>query len=93
MFPQRPNQYQQSFPNVSPDEAWRRHLEAEVYLVNKFGLKWKALTMPYEQVLLNAIRLRMQFIRSIPFYPFRALYWYAVMRSRMANRSIQQQYP
>jgi hypothetical protein len=93
MFPQRPNQYQQSFPNVPPDEVWRRHLEAEAYLMNKFGLKWKALTMPYEQVLLNAIRLRMQFVRSIPFYPFRALYWYAVMRSRMANRSIQQQYP
>jgi hypothetical protein len=43
--------------------------------------------------LLNAIRLRMQFVRSIPFYPFRALCWYAVMRGRMANRPIQQRYP
>jgi hypothetical protein len=93
MFPQRPDQYQQSFPNASADEAWRRHLEAETYLMEKFGLKWKALTMPYQQVLLQAMRQRMQFIRSIPFYPFRALYWYAVMRSRMANRSIQQQFP
>jgi hypothetical protein len=49
--------------------------------------------MPYEQLLLYNIRLNMQYVRSIPFYPFRALYWYAVMRGRMANRSIQQQYP
>jgi hypothetical protein len=93
MFPQRPHQYEQSFPNASADEAWRRHLEAEPYLIKKFGIQWKPLTVPYEQILLKAMRLRMQYVRSIPFYPFLALYWYFVSRSRMANRSIQQQYP
>jgi hypothetical protein len=93
MFPRRPHQYQQSFPNVTPDEAWRRHLEAENYLASRFGIQLKPLSMPYEQILLKAMRLRMQFVRSIPFYPFCALYWFFVTRNRMANRSIQQQFP
>lgn len=93
MFPRRPDKYAQSFPNMTPDEALRRHLEAEAYLVQKFKIVEKSLSMPYEQLLLHNIRLDMQYIRSIPLYPFRALYWYAVERKRMANRSIQQQYP
>ena len=93
MLPQRPNQYQQSFPGASPEVAWQRHLEAESYITGRFGIKYQVLKMPYEQILMKALRLRMQFIRRIPFYPFRALYWYAVTRSRMANRSIQQQFP
>lgn len=93
MFPQRPHQYQQSFPNATQDEAWKRHLEGESYLLERFGIKCRSLTMPYEQVLLKAMRLRMKFVRSIPFYPFRALYWYAVSRFRMRNRSIQHQFP
>jgi hypothetical protein len=93
MFPRRPGKYAQDFPNVSPDELWRRHLEAETYLLQKFKIEQKSLSMPYEQLLLHNMRLQMRYIRSIPFYPFRALYWFAVTRRRMANRSIQQQFP
>ena len=93
MFPSRPHQYQQSFPNASPEEAWQRHLEAEAYLVKKFGLRQRPLTLTYEEILLKAVRLRMQFVRSIPFYPVRALYWYFVSRGKAAGRSIQQQFP
>jgi hypothetical protein len=93
MFPQRPHQYQQSFPGASPQVAWQRHLEGETYVTGRFGIKCQSLNLPYEQILLKAIRLRMQFVRSIPLYPFRALYWFAIMRGKMANRSIQQQFP
>lgn len=93
MFPTRPNQYQQSFPGATLDDLCLRHLEAEEYLIKKFNLRWKPLTLPYEEILLKAIRLRMQFVRSIPLYPIRALYWYAITRKKVANRSIQQQFP
>ena len=93
MFPQRPRQYQQGFPGISAEDAWRRHLEAEAYLMQRFGIRKQRLGMPYEQVLLKAMRLRMAYVRSLPFYPIRALYWFAVNRARMANKSIQQQYP
>lgn len=92
MFPTRPHQYQQSFPNASLEDAWQRHLKAEEVLIQKFNLRRVPLTLPYDQLLMKAIRLRMQHVRSIPFYPFRALYWYAISRKSVANRSIEQQF-
>jgi len=93
MFPARPKAYKQSFPGMSPEQAWQRHLEAEAYLMRKFGIVWRPLNQPYEQVLINSLRMSMNYVRSIPFYPFRALYWYLVTRQRFSNRSIQQQFP
>lgn len=94
MFPMPPHTYKQSFPGVTPDDAWQRHLDAEAYLMERFGLRYRPpLTVPYEQILLKEIRMTMQHVRSIPFYPFRAVYWFFVSRSKAANRSIQQQFP
>jgi hypothetical protein len=93
MFPQRPGAYKQSYPGLTAADAWQRHLAGEAHLMQKFGLTWQPLTQPYQEALLNSIRLQMQFVRAIPLYPIRALYWYAVMRKKMANRSVQQQYP
>lgn len=93
MFPARPGNYKQSCPGARVDEAWRRHLEAEDYLMKKFGFQFRPLSQSYEQTLMNVMRLQMQHVRSLRFWPFRAIYWYHVNRSRMANKSIQQQYP
>ncbi|MDR3459887.1 MAG: hypothetical protein P4N60_20860 [Verrucomicrobiae bacterium] len=93
MFPARPNVYKQSFPGLTPEQAWERHLEGEAYLMQKFGLSLEPLNQPYEQKLLGALRMTMMYVRSIPFYPFRALYWFFVTRFAMRNKSIQQQFP
>jgi len=93
MFPQRPGAYKQSYPGMTAADAWQRHLDGEAHLMHKFSLGWQPLTLPYQEALLNSIRLQMQFVRLIPLYPIRALWWYAVMRKKLANRSVQQQYP
>lgn len=92
LFP-RPGGYAQNFRNVSCDEVWQRHVEAETYLAKKFGFVWKRLGQPYEQILLDAIRLRMKYVRSVPFWPIRVLYRYAITRPRLVNKSVQQQHP
>ena len=93
MFPARPKVFKQSFPGLTPEQAWARHLEGEAYLMQKFGLTWRPLNQPYEQVLLNSLRMTMMYVRSIPFYPFRALYWFFVTRFAVRNKSVQQQFP
>lgn len=93
MFPARPGSYKQSFPQASAEEVWQRHLEGEAYLMQKLGIAWQPLSRPYQETLLNTMRLHMKYVRSIPLWPFRSVYWYAVSRRKMANRSIQQQYP
>ena len=93
MFPARSNAFRQSFPGATLDEICQRHLEAEDYLMKKFNLRWKPLTLSPEERTIKGIRLHMQHVRSIPFYPVRALYWYAVSRRKIANRTVQQQFP
>ena len=93
MFPMPSGDFKQGFPNATADEIWQRHLEAEEYLARKFGLAPRPLTMTYEQHVIDGIRKQMAYVRSIPLWPIRSLYWFAVTRSRMANRSIQQQFP
>jgi hypothetical protein len=92
LFP-RPGAYAQSFPKMSPQEAWQRHIEAEAHLTRKFGYAWVPLKRPYEEILVAAMRLRMQYNRSQFLWPARVLYRFAVTRHRIANRSIPQQFP
>lgn len=93
MFPARPGVYKQSYPGLTPEQLWQRHLEGEAYLMQKFSLGWHPLTQPYEKVLIHSLRLSMTYVRTIPFYPFRALYWFAVTRFAVRNKSVQQQFP
>jgi hypothetical protein len=92
LFP-RPGAYGQSFPGLSLQEAWQRHLEGEEYLSKKFGYVWVPLAKPYEQLLPEAMRVRMQYNRAQLFWPIRVLYRYFVNRNLMKNKSIAQQFP
>lgn len=92
LFP-RPGAYAQSFPNISPQEAWQRHLDGEAHLTHKFGFTWVPLKRSYEELLVAAMRLRMTYNRSQSLWPLRVLYRYAVTRHFIVNRSIRQQYP
>ena len=91
LFP-RPGAFAQDFPNFSPQEVWQPHLEGETYLTKKFGFVWIPLKQPYEQILLEAMRLRMKCNRSQTFWPFRVLYRYFVTRHSVKNRTIKQQF-
>jgi hypothetical protein len=93
MLPVESGSYKQGFPNASVEDAWHRHLEAEEYLIRKFGIVQQPLTMDLQQCIMEGIRRQVRYVRSIPLWPVRSLYWFAVTRKRMANRSVQQQYP
>jgi hypothetical protein len=93
MFPARPGGYRQGFPNINAEEVWQRHLDGETHLMRKFGLSLQPLTRTYEEVLLDGMRAQMQHVRSIPLYPFLSIYWFAVVRAKMRNRTVQQQFP
>ena len=92
LFP-RPGAYFQSLPNITPQEAWQRHLEGEAHLSKKFGYVWVPLKKPYEQILVEAVRLRMKHNRAQLFWPFRVLYRYFVTRYQIQNKTIAQQFP
>jgi hypothetical protein len=92
LFP-RPGSYAQSFPGVSAEETWGRHLEGEAYLAQKFNFPAAHITRPYVELVVSAMRMRMQHNRSQSFWPFRVLYRYFVTRNQIANRTVMQQFP
>ncbi len=92
LFP-RPGAYAQSFPNLQPQFVWQKHLEGEAYLMQKFGYRWMPMDRPYEEILVDAMRIRMKHNRSQSLWPFRVLYRYFVTRHQLVNRTIAQQFP
>jgi hypothetical protein len=92
LFP-RPGAYAQSFPNLSVQELWRRHLEGEAHLAKKFGFQWKPINRSYYELVVKAMRVRMQYNRSQFLWPVRVLYRFFVTRHRIANRTIVEQFP
>ena len=53
LFPARPGAYRQNLPGVPAEVAWVKHLEAEDYLVRRFGIAWRPLSASYEQTLIK----------------------------------------
>lgn len=92
LFP-RPGAYAQSFPGISPQELWQRHLEGETYLAERFGYRWVPLNRSYQQLAVNAMRIRMNFNRSQFLWPARVLWRYFTTRHRIRNRTVMQQFP
>jgi hypothetical protein len=92
LFP-RPGAYAQSFPGISAQETWQRHLEGEAHLTKMFGYQWVPIKRSIEEMVLDGTRIRMQYNRSQSFWPVRVLYRYFITRRRMANRTIMQQFP
>ena len=89
----RPGAYGQSFPGASAQEIWEKHLEGEAHLKMKLGLRPAPVNRPYEETMLEALRVRMQYVRSQSFWPVRVLYRYFVTRHLIKGRTIAQRFP
>ena len=92
LFP-RPGAYAQSFPNISAQDVWQKHLDGETYLSQRFGFRWVPIKRSYDDLVIEAMRIRMRHNRSQFLWPVRVLYRYFVTRHTIANRTIAQQFP
>lgn len=90
-LPTAPGSFAQAFVGLSLDEMFDRHLVAEQHAMERLGVKVQPLRDTFEQVLIAAIKKQMAYIRSLPFWPIRAVHWYFVRRSRLTGLSIAEQ--
>ncbi len=84
--------YIQSFSRMSFDENWQRHIEAENYLMDYGQARLEANDTPFEQAFVEAIRRQINYIRTLPLWPFRGTYWHLVRKHLLHNKSIQTQH-
>lgn len=92
MMPPRPGAYVQTFSHVSLDEQWRRHTDAERFLNSRGHVGFRSRVPAFVESITTAIQRQVAHVRSMPFWPFRAVFWFASRRSRWHNLTIQQQH-
>jgi hypothetical protein len=91
-FPCPPGSYMQNFSSKSFDQRWHQHLEMENYLMDAGQVQLIDQDINFEQYLIEVIRRQMEFIRTLPFWPFRGLYWHFIRRYIWRNKSIKTQH-
>lgn len=91
MMPPRPGAYVQTFSHVSLDEQWRRHADAERFLTSRGHVGYRSRVPSFVESITTAVHGQVAHVRSLPFWPFRAVYWFAARRSSWHNRTIQEQ--
>ena len=89
-LPQPPGAYRQVFTDLTIDEQYQRHLEAEVLLTERLRMQPQPISEPFERVVIDAIHRQMAYVKSLPGWPIRGVWWY-LTRLRKINRSVEDQ--
>jgi hypothetical protein len=91
VLPQSPGVYQQGFRNISLDEQWHLHINAENYLMDKGGANLVERDLDLERDFTEAIREQMVYLQNLSFWPLRSVYWHFIRKGRWRNVTIEQQ--
>ncbi len=91
MFPRRWGEFLQSFPRSTLDQLWNQHLQGVEFLTSREGIPVRECRGSYEERMRRAMSEQLAYIRSLPFWPVRGLYWFFVKRFLMQNKPIWEQ--
>jgi len=92
LTPKPPGHYHQTFSNLSLEQLWEKHIEAENYLVEKAGVRPADVVLSFEDEITAAVQKELAYHKTIPLYHFRVPWWYFVRRNRLHNKTIRQQH-
>ena len=90
--PQFPGYYIQTFSQKEPQSLWHQHIQMENYLMDVGKAELVHLDLTCQDCLNYYLRKQTSFIRSIPLWPIRALYWAFVRKNKWHNKSIKTQH-
>lgn len=89
MFPSRPGKVKQAFTGLSLDELLVRHTEADRFLREQFRWRPQGDSRPMDQILLESIRGQSRYVKSLPLWPLRGVWWFLTMGMR-ANKPVSE---
>ncbi|GEM_PF-1590921 len=92
MFPKPPHCFIQSFSPSVFDDRWARHIEMENYLMDVGGAQLVEREDVFEELIIDAMRKQMDYVRGISLWFLRAPIWFFIRRSQWHNLSIEEQY-
>lgn len=92
MFPPTPGNFKESILTQSLDTLYRAHLHSLEVLNARLGLRPIPMPADMERNMIESNRRQMLYVKSLPFYPFRGIYWFFVKRHRMRGKTIEDQF-
>jgi hypothetical protein len=89
-FPMPPGFYMEAFTGTDKDTLLLKHRRSVDFL--KAALTPKAPLTPVvlKDLVIEAISSQVAYIRSLPLWPFRGIYWFLFRRQSLANKSIEE---
>jgi len=91
IFPRIFGEFLQSFPNASIEQLWDSHVRGEQFLVLERAIPVRACRVPYTERLRRSMTRQLSYVRSLPLWPLRGVYWFLVKRFLMHNRPVWRQ--
>ena len=88
MFPRGPGSFAQGFPRCIVPELYRRHLEAESFLIQNGKVQCAPVTITLKERTERDIRAQARRVRETPLYWLRASYWFWIKRFLIANKPV-----
>lgn len=82
LTPVRPNNPKQAFTGLTIEQLWQKHVAADAFLRRQYGRTHELDDRPVDELMLESVRELSAFVRSLPLWPFRGVYWYFTMKGR-----------
>lgn len=91
-LPKAPGRYMQTFTGLSLDELLNRHAASEQFLLTQGRILERPVSWTFEEALSASLASQGAYIRSLPLWPLRAVYWFLVRKRRLHNKTIEEQH-
>jgi hypothetical protein len=91
VFPRPFGSFMQSFPSASITELWDAHVRGGEYLISDCSIRTGPSRLSREERQRRGAIEQLNYIRSLPLWPLRGIYWYLIKRFLMHNRPIWKQ--
>jgi hypothetical protein len=92
LMPRPPTDYSQCFTGLDADRLWERHREAIHFLTTRGRVSLARMPVDFERSFVTAMHDQCAHVRTIPLWPFRAIFWYFGRRRRLRNVSVEEQH-
>ena len=79
----------QAFPQLSLDELLQKHFTAQALFNAKVGFAVQNNKTDVVQELESALAKQAEFVKTIPLWKFKGVFWYFVRRNWLVNRAIK----
>jgi hypothetical protein len=92
LYPKPPGEYKQSFSRCSLDELYKKHGEAEEYLITRGGAQVEKSPIDFEEYFIDSLKKDNRYHWKHWYWIILLFYFFFVRRKRWHNKTIREQH-